>query len=115
MSQPARNGNYGVELEQALRSYETALADTAPGRHASPDTVDENVHKLRTQVVRLAEHLPSICWPRPACEYCQGQREVQALQARPSSGSDTPSFANSPRLCRPCWGTGLTLDSAVGD
>ena len=103
---------HSKDLEQALRVFETRLAEIAPDgqRHASPDADDERLHELRSIVIRRAEALPSAVWPRAKCEHCTGQREVEALQARYTDGAAAPQFDSRPRTCPKCWGTGLTLN-----
>ncbi|GAA4612294.1 hypothetical protein [Saccharopolyspora hordei] len=98
------------DVEQAVRAYEAALveADVA-GRHARPDEEPQRLRDLRMRVVRLAEALPSTCWPRDKCGHCGGEREVPAVQARYGAGS-SPKFVPSRRPCPRCRGTGLTLD-----
>lgn len=103
-------GGVGDDLERALREYETALLEADLGRHAAPDDgTDDQLQGLRIRAVRLAEALPTACWPRPVCPRCRGQREVDSVHAwYPDEGFE-PEFRTVRRPCRSCWGTGLTL------
>ncbi len=103
-----RLGGIGDDVEEALRSYESALQADSAGRHAHPDERPSNLEELRIQVIARAEALPSICWPRPRCEHCQGQREVSAVQVLTEAGQ-APEFVTRKRLCPQCRGTGLTI------
>ncbi|GAA2787742.1 hypothetical protein [Saccharopolyspora taberi] len=111
MAQVRRIGSFGGDLEEALGAFEACLAETAPSgrRHAEPDALSEKFHELRMDVVRQAEALPRAVWPRPVCEHCAGEREVQAVQARYPEGTAAPEFDTIRRMCPDCWGTGLTL------
>ncbi|MEV4644819.1 hypothetical protein [Saccharopolyspora sp. NPDC049357] len=104
-----RQGGIGEDVEEAVRDYEVALAETeTAGRHADPDERSPHLEKLRIQVITRAEALPSICWPRPKCEHCQGQREVSAVQVLTEAGQ-APQFVTRKRLCPRCRGTGMTV------
>ena len=91
------------------------MAEVAPSgrRHAEPDTLSEKFHALRMEVIRRAEALPRAVWPRPMCEHCAGQRDVQAVQARYPDGAASPEFDSVRRMCPDCWGTGLTLTTGL--
>lgn len=104
-----RLGGIGDGLEDALRSYEAALQAHSGGRHADPEDCSPYLEQLRIQVITRAEALPSICWPRPRCEHCQGRREVSAVQVLTEAGQ-APQFVTRKRLCPQCRGTGLTID-----
>lgn len=108
MSEQMR-GAVGDGLEQAVRAYETALAEAELGRHTRSDEEPDQLRALRMEVVRQTEALPSGSWPRTRCAHCGGQREVAAVHAQ--YGTDaSPQFVTSRRRCPPCWGTGLTLN-----
>lgn len=108
-NQPQPDGGYGAELEQALRDFEAAFAELAPGRHAQPEHVEERLAEQRMRVIRLAEALPTVCRPRPACPSCEGQREIHSLQPAPSRNEGGPRFTRRRQLCQPCAGTGFEL------
>ncbi|EQD83524.1 hypothetical protein N599_24765, partial [Saccharopolyspora erythraea D] len=116
VEQVRQAGSFGDELEQALEAFEAYLAETAPSgrRHAEPDVHSEKFYELRMEVIRRAEALPRAVWPRPTCEHCAGQREVQAVQARYPDGAGSPEFDSVRRMCPDCWGTGLALNSSHG-
>ncbi|MFI0470171.1 hypothetical protein ACH347_39400 [Saccharopolyspora sp. 5N102] len=100
----------GQELEQAIRTYEAALAELLDGgRHTRLDK-EPDLHELRLQVIRQAEALPSMCWTRAKCDHCRGEREVPAMHAQYTDTASAPSFVPTRRLCPRCWGTGLTLN-----
>lgn len=103
-----RLGGIGDDVEEAVRSYEAALQAHSGGRHADPDERSPYLEELRIQVIARAEALPSICWPRPRCEHCQGQREVSAVQVLTETGH-APQFVTRKRLCPQCRGTGLAI------
>lgn len=104
------------ELEEAIESYEVAIARAAPGRHALPDDyAEEHLHNLRMNVIRLAEALPTMCWPRPICEQCGGQRKVLAPRSTGPDASENHKFSAVLRLCQACWGVGLTLYVSQAD
>lgn len=101
-----------AELEVALRTYEAALAGAGLGRHSRPDRDDDHLHRLRIDVVRLAEQQPSAGWPRPRCARCDGRREVDGLTAEYAQGSGGELAVQARpvrRLCPRCMGTGLML------
>ena len=103
-----RQGGIGDDVERAMRTYEAEVAEAgAFGRHVDPDGLPAHLEALRTQVITRAEALPSICWPRPKCEHCQGKREVSTVQVLTETGQP-PQFVTHKRLCPTCWGTGLT-------
>ena len=103
-----RRGRIGEDVEQAVRTFEAALAGTGGGRHADPDEESPHLAELRMQVIRRAEALPSMCWPRSRCAHCRGTREVPAVAIH-GEADGAPSLANRKRLCPRCRGTGLTL------
>lgn len=107
-----RSSAFGAELERVLHEFEQELAEAAPSgrRHARPDGDAKRLAELRMNVIREVEALPRAVWPRPVCEQCEGQREVQALQARYSGDADAPEFDPASRMCPACSGTGLTLE-----
>lgn len=113
MSEAAKSGSYGAELEQVLHEFEQELHRAAPTgrRHARLDEDEGRIAELRMEVIRQAEALPRAVWPRPLCAECEGEREVQGLQARYADGADSPEFDTVPRPCPACAGTGITLNS----
>lgn len=95
-----------------MRVFEASVAEvaTAGRRHAQPDGDADQLQGLRMEVIRKAEALPRAVWPRPVCDHCGGQREVDALQARyRNDAAAAPEFGTARRMCPQCWGTGLTL------
>ena len=104
----ARSRRFGADVEQAMRDFEAALTETDGGRHADPDEESPHLAELRMQVIRRAEALPSMCWPRAKCAHCRGAREVTAVAMHSAAGG-TPTLASRKRLCPQCRGTGLTL------
>ncbi|MEV4646356.1 hypothetical protein [Saccharopolyspora sp. NPDC049357] len=107
-----RLGGIGDDVEEALCSYEAALQAHSGGRHADPEDRSPYLEQLRIQVITRAEALPSICWPRPRCEHCQGRREVSAVQVLTQAGQ-APQFVTRKRLCPRCRGAGLTIDPGL--
>ncbi|MCI2424088.1 hypothetical protein MOQ72_42490 [Saccharopolyspora sp. K220] len=105
-----KQGSVGDEVEQAVRAYEAALAEAdVIGRHVHPDEEPDRLRELRMQVIRTAEALPIMCWPRDRCGHCRGEREVAAVHAQRAPGHP-PQFVTGRRLCPQCWGAGVTLN-----
>lgn len=103
-----RQGRIGEDLEQAMRSFEAALAEADRGRHADPDEESPHLAELRMQVIRRAEALPSACWPRSRCAHCRGEREVTTVAMSDATAATAP-LTNRKRLCPQCGGAGLAL------
>ncbi|SFS70968.1 hypothetical protein [Saccharopolyspora flava] len=100
----------GAEVEQLLRAFEAALAETdLLGRHADPDEEPERLRDLRQQVVEYVRSVPAEHLPRQRCGNCTGQGEVSAVHVRRGSETELPEFTTAQRLCPNCWGTGLSL------
>ncbi len=113
MVNTSKRGSFGTELEQALRGFERALNEAAPtgGRHARPE--DDETEELRDQrmtVIRHAEALPRALWPRPMCEHCAGQRQIEAVHVQHGQ-LDGSQVGAVRRMCPHCWGTGLRLNT----
>ncbi|MHA6798311.1 hypothetical protein [Bounagaea algeriensis] len=113
MVNTSKRGSFGTELEQALRGFERALDEAAPTgrRHARPE--DDETEELRDQrmtVIRHAEALPRALWPRPVCEHCAGQRQIEAVHVQHAQERGSPVGAGQ-RMCPRCRGTGLTLNT----
>ncbi|MDI2027209.1 hypothetical protein QFW96_01245 [Saccharopolyspora sp. TS4A08] len=102
--------DHGGEVEQLLRAFEAALAETdLLGRHADPDEEPDQLRDLRHQVVQYVRAVPAEQLPRAQCGNCSGQGEVSAVHVRRGSQTDLPEVTTAQRLCPNCWGTGLTL------
>jgi hypothetical protein len=102
--------NLGGEVEQLLRTFEAALAETdLLGRHADPDEEPPQLRELRDQVVRQVQDVPADQLPRERCQNCDGEREVSAVHVRRSEQTAPPEVVTAQRLCPNCWGTGLSL------
>jgi hypothetical protein len=104
----------GDPLEKALRAYETVLSESTWGRHAQPENTSR-LEEGRMAVIRQAEALPKACWPREMCERCRGQREVEVVQpGYRAPNASVPEVRTVKRMCRWCWGTGLTVNVSQG-
>ncbi|GAB3696720.1 hypothetical protein [Saccharopolyspora tripterygii] len=98
------------EVEQLLRTFEAALAETdLLGRHADPDEEPEELRALRHRVVQQVQAVPAAELPREQCRNCEGRREVSAMHVRRDEGTSPPEVTTTQRLCPNCWGTGLSL------
>lgn len=106
-------GDLGGEVEQLLRAFEAALAETdLLGRHVDPDEEPPQLRELRHEVVRYVQAVPAEQLPREQCQNCDGRGEVSAVHVRRGSETALPEFTTAQRLCPNCWGTGLLLRHA---
>ncbi|MEB3367220.1 hypothetical protein [Saccharopolyspora mangrovi] len=100
----------GGEVEQLLRAFEAALAETdLLGRHVDPEEEPAQLRALRQQVVEHVRAAPAEQLPRERCRNCGGQGEVSAVHVRRGGETSLPEFTTAQRLCPNCWGTGLSL------
>lgn len=100
----------GGEVEQLLRAFEAALAETdLLGRHADPEEEPPQLRDLRHQVVRYVQAVPAEQLPREQCRNCDGRGEVSAVHVRRGGETSPPEVVTAQRLCTNCWGTGLSL------